>query len=1005
MRRALSVAVAASLLLAACSGDDTSTPDASADDTGTTTTNGTIDDGGSTEVTRPDDTDVDDPEVTSPTTTDAATDASGEHDDVELPGLLDDSDAPIPNDDDVVTGLLDNGIQYYIRENDNPGAKADLRLVVRAGSADELGPTTGVAHFAEHMLFNGTEQFPENELIDVLRSFGASFGPDVNAYTSYDETVYSLVVPNDEQTVELGLTVLDEWLTATTFDPDQVVAERGVVLDEWRVRTQTANGRLFEVAAEMYLAGTPYEGRAPIGTSDAITGMEADVLVEYYDTWYRPDNVAVVVVGDIDVDDMEADIERVFGDAESRSDGRRERADRQFDTFDEAAYRLHLDPDQRTVDVEVTLPLPQFESDGEASVRVDLIDEMISSILVRRLERDVAEGTAPFDDIAPGSNSIVPPLDAPALYAFTDADRAAATLTTLLDEYERTSRFGFTDAELVAARDDVAAFFRTRYEGRESTQDRVYADDYVEHFLRNAPYPSIDDEFEIVTRLLDDVTVDALDARFDARWANAEPHVIISAPESAADDLPTDDEVFAAIESTGTRPVEPRDDLRELPDEPVERPDPVEPLSIQPMTDDGYAFFDPIELVYPNGVRVRLNPNDIVTGQIYLQASSPGGSSLVADDVVDSLYAADIVTTSGVAGFNQAELDQILSGTDVEVGAYIDPYTENFLGSVATSDTETMFQLLHLYMTAPRVDQVAINQLVAAERPVVADPSIDPAAAENDALVDTRYDDEPRYTVLPSVDAFDTLDAAGVERVWNERYGDAGDWTFVFSGDFDVDELVELSSSYLGSLPGTSTVEQPIDVSPPPPATIADADVVAGTGDTASVSMLFTSDVDGLGPELTAHADVVSSLVTARLTDVLREEFGDTYSPYAVSYATTDPEPVVETYVNVSGSPDRIGQIADLVTGELDDLATTGPSEGEFANAFAQVEEQYNFVDNGQFLDALINDALDPDGQPVTDYLDTFFALADVTPSSVQAYVGEHMPTTAFVRVTVTPRA
>ncbi|MEZ5297496.1 MAG: insulinase family protein [Ilumatobacteraceae bacterium] len=773
------------------------------------------------------------------------------------------------------------------------------------------------------------------------------------------------------------------------------------------MRTQTASGRLFAVASDMYLDGTPYDGRSPIGTSESISGMESDELVEFYDAWYRPDNVAIIVVGDIDEDEIEADIERIFGDAAPRSSELRDRADRTFDLFDTTDYRLHLDPDQRTVDVEVTLPLPRFDSDGEAGLRAELLDEMIFSILVQRLQRDVAEGTAPFDDIAPGTNSIVDPLDAPALYAFTDADRALDTLTALLDEYERTSEYGFTDDELDTARANVASFFRTRYDGRESTQDQVYADQYVEHYLRGTPYPSIDDEYDIATDLLDAVTVEALDLRFDARWANAAPQVIISAPESAADALPSDDEVFEAVKRTGTRPVEPREALRELPDELADRPEPVEPLSIRSLLiEGGYSFFDPVELIYPNGVRVRLNPNDIVTGQIYLQASSPGGTSLVADDdVVDAMYAADIVTTSGVGEFNQAELTQILTGTDVEVGAYLTPYDENFLGSAATSDAETMFQLLNLYMTSSRVDQVALNQVIAAERPVVADPSIDPGAAENDALVDTRYDDEPRYTVLPTVAEFDTLDLVGVERVWNERYGDAGDWTFVFSGDFDVDELTELASSYLGTLPGTSTVEQPIDVSPSAPATVEAVEVVAGTGDTASLSMLFTSEIPALGPTLTAHADVVSALVRARLTDIIREEFGDTYSPYAVTYATTDPDPVVETYVNVSGSPDRIGQLASLVTDELDDLATNGPTDIEFDNAYAEIEEQYNFVDNGQFLDALINDALDPDGQPVTDYIDHFFALADVNPDSVRDYLATHMPTSAFVQVTVAPRS
>ena len=227
-----------------------------------------------------------------------------------LPGLIDLSDDPIPNDDAVRTGTLENGLVFYVRRNDNPGGKADLRLAIRAGSVDELGDETGVAHFVEHMLFNGTEQFPENELIDTLRGFGAAFGADVNAYTTFDETVYTLTVPNADESVETGLNVLEQWLSHATFDETQVVAERGVVLDEWRVRTQSTRGRLFEVAEEMYLTGSPYAGRSPIGTDSSIEGMPRDVLTGYYDAWYRPDNAAIVVVGDIDVDEIVGDIER-----------------------------------------------------------------------------------------------------------------------------------------------------------------------------------------------------------------------------------------------------------------------------------------------------------------------------------------------------------------------------------------------------------------------------------------------------------------------------------------------------------------------------------------------------------------------------------------------------------------------------------------------------------------------------------------------------------------------
>lgn len=923
---------------------------------------------------------------------------------VALPGLIDTTSDQIPNDDAVLSGVLDNGMHYYVRENDNPGAKADLRLAVRAGSVDEFEAPTGVAHFLEHMLFNGTEQFPENELINVLRSFGASFGPDINAYTSFDETVYSLVVPADDEAVGLGLDVLAEWLSAATLDTEDVFAERGVVLDEWRVRTQSNDGRLFEVAADMFLGGTPYEGRSPIGTSASIEEMADGDLRPFYDAWYRPDNVALIVVGDIDAGEIEAEIATRFSDIAARTDLVPDRPDTTFALDTEPDFRLHSDPDQTTVDVEVTLPLPAYDGDGTATDRAALIDFMVYDIMVRRLEGDVAAGVAPFDDIGPGTNSFVSGLDAPALYAFTDAARVSVTLTALLDEYVRSFRSGFTPDELETARASLRSAFQTRYDGRDSTQDREYADAYVEHFLRDTPYPSISDEYDIAMGIIDGITTEALAERFAARWSNSAPHVIISTPASQADQMPDRAEVLAMIEAAPERSAAPRVTLRELPDALMERPDPVEPASVATVLDDGFQFFDPIELEFPNGVRVRLNSNEIVEGQVFFQGGSVGGSSLVADeDVPDALYAADIVTSSGVSEFNQAELVQMLAGSDVQVDAYLTPYEERLFGASSTTDIETMLQLINLYMTEPRFDEVALNQLIAAEGPVVADPSTDPQAAGTDALLDARYDDEPRYTLVPTPEQFDTVDLAGAERVWDDRYGDAGDWVFVFSGDFDVDELIELSSSYLATLPGTDRTDVVNDVTTDPPDAPIRVDVAAGTGDTATVTFLFTDDVEQVTSQLRAEADVTTALVRARLSEVVREEFGETYSPAADSYIDADPGPIVETYVEISGSPARIDQIAVLLIDELNDLAENGPTDAEFAAAYAEVEEAYNFVDNNQFLDALLDDAIVP-SLPLSGYMGEYSALPAVTAAGVQEYLRAHIATDRYVQVTVTPR-
>lgn len=923
-------------------------------------------------------------------------------DDLTLPGLLDITDGPLPDDPAVRSGQLPNGLVYAVRQNDNPGSKAELRLVIDAGSADETGPVTGVAHFVEHMLFNGTERFPENDLIATLRSFGAAFGADVNARTGYDATVYELSVPNDDPTVELGLGILEQWLSHATIDEQQVVAERGVVLDEWRIRTQSAGGRLFAGTAPMFLAGTPADGHPPVGDEASIAAMSVADLRDFYDRHYRPDNAAVVVVGDIDVDEVVATIEDLFGPAVPRSDGPAPDTSYTFpiDVVPEAL--VHLDPDQPTADVEVTFPLGRTPPTSTAGRRAELLDAIALDILERRLAADLVTGTAPFDEISPGSNSYVAGLSAPGLYAVTDADRVVPTLQALLDEFERARRFGFTPSELDVAREAVRAGYRTRYDGRDSAQDRAYAEQYVQHFLLGTGRSSIDDEYAAVTAILDAVTVEAVELRYRTRLANTAPHVVIAAPQADGDRIPDEAEVLAIVAAVPGRGLDDRAPLRDLPDELMPAPEPVEPIETAEVIERGSDLFDPRRLVFANGVTVVLNSNRIVEGQVYLEAASRGGSSLVDDaDVVDALFAAEVVTSSGVGDFGPAEVDRILAGADVSFDAWIRPYSEHLSGTVATADLESLFQLIHLSMTAPRVDEVVLDQIRNGYRPLVEDPGSDPGLVATDTLLDTLHPGELRYAVLPTPEEFAGLDPDGVERVWTDRFRNADGWVFVLSGDLDLDVATRLAASYLGTLP-PGAPEEPVDVGSPPPTEVVRVEASAGTGDTASVVLSFTTPVDDVTARLRVVAEVANAVLDARLVDVVREAAGETYSPSAWISVDLDPDPVVATSVTVTGAPDRVRALGDVVVAEIARLADGVPPD-EFDRAYAQVDERYGFVDNGQFLTELLRSELDP-AWDLDDYRDREAALAAIGPDAVAAFIRAHLPVDRYVQVTVTPR-
>ena len=398
----------------------------------------------------------------------------------------------MPDDPDVRILTLSNGLTVYLRANDRPGGSAEMRLVINAGSGQEESDQSGVAHFLEHMLFNGTAKFPENDLIDTLRGFGMAFGADVNAYTSYDETVYEVTVPtSDDSNLGTGLDVLHEWLSAATIDSEEVEKEKGVVLDEWRQRDQTLDGRIGDAIEAMYLTGTGYEGRKPIGSDVAINAMTPDVLRRFYDTWYRPDNAAIIVVGDIDVDDVEAEIRERFESVTARGDTT-PRTDPTLGTFGATDASVLVDPDATTVDVEVSLPGPYGADGSIAWLRHDTMISLAFDMISTRLNDDIARGLATFTDASVGNNGAVRWLDAPSLTVTGEPDQLASSLEAVTREFERARRYGFDDTELQRELRGYRSSLQAQFDASDTVQDVEYISDYVAHFLSGQSIPDAD---------------------------------------------------------------------------------------------------------------------------------------------------------------------------------------------------------------------------------------------------------------------------------------------------------------------------------------------------------------------------------------------------------------------------------------------------------------------------------------------------------------------------------
>lgn len=851
----------------------------------------------------------------------------------------------ITTDPDTRIVTLDNGLTVYLRHNNRPGRHAELRLAVNAGSGSETAGQSGVAHFLEHMLFNGTEQFPGNQLIDVLRGFGMEFGADVNAYTTYDETVYELSVNTDEgDHLGTGLDVLAQWLSAATIDEAQVVAERGVVLDEWRVRDQTSDGRLWAATEAQYLGGSGYDGRAPIGTDQAISAMTSAPLREFYDAWYRPDNAAVVVVGDIDVDEVEAMVRERFSTLQPRG-GSPAQVLPAIGPFNTVAAHAYSDPDILRTMAVVGYPAAAHVAATTSDLRADVLLAMAFDMISTRLSDDVTRGEASYQSADFEYLDPVRTIDAPAAYVEANVADTTAAVDALLVEFERTTRYGFGQSEL----DRIVATYRatldSEYESRNTVHDNSYAGLAVAHFLSGQPMPSAQVHRDVYARIFDSVTPQEVWDAWKARLAQSAPHLLVSVPEGSA--VPADTDLQAMIASLANREIEPRANDAPLADSLMARPDGDKPDEIiEADTLEPGFFIDATRLVMDNGATVILNTNDIATQQVSVAAISPGGLSAVpAEDLWAARYSTSVAQQSGLGDLDAVQTATLLEGADATIQPFLAPATEGFSGGGSATDLELMFQQLHLYMSAPRFTQAALDTVLDEDRPYIADPLSDPDFASYDGYVKARFGTDARYLLVPTAAEADAITLAAVERSFRDRFSNASDWVFVVSGDFDEGEAIDLANDYIGTLDGNGTHEEPGLPPPPQPAGIINFTVHSGTGDTASLLIEFSEPMNGLHLE-SVQADLLTQVLQIRLTNHIREELGASYSPYAEVSTSAWPDSDLTTIIFISGAPGDMERLSSVAHADLNDIALHGPTAAELDQAVAALTEDYSMYSN-----------------------------------------------------------
>ncbi|HEU4643678.1 MAG TPA: insulinase family protein [Gemmatimonadaceae bacterium] len=855
----------------------------------------------------------------------------------------------IPADTAVATGVLPNGLRYYVRRNAKPEKRAELRLVVNAGSVLEDDDQRGLAHFLEHMAFNGTEHFQKHEIVDYLQSVGMRFGNDLNAGTNYDETIYQFTVPTDTTRIlKTGLDILGDWAHAITLDPKEIEAERGVVLEEWRGR-RGAGARIMERHDSVLFQGSPYAERLPIGLPERIKTAQRPEIARFYHDWYRPDLMAVVAVGDFDKDSVVAAIRSEFGAIPAASHPRPRPSHPLPDNHD-PLVSIVTDTEATGSSVQVLYKLaPRTDEGTIAAYRRSLVESLFHRMLQERLNEIAQRSDAPFLSASSATGTVVRATTVHSFTASVPENGIETGLKALLTELERVAQHGFTPAEFERAKTSVLRGYESRYAARAAITSGAYAQSYISNYLTGAPIPSVGTSLSLARELLPKIELADVNAIAPV-WRSTENRVVLATlPRKAGLRVPTREGLLAIFDSVRAMKLAPyQESLKDAPLVAAE-PKPGAVVKEQQLDSVGAR-----EWTLANGVHVILKPTDFNLDQIAITGYGPGGVSLAPDSLfLDARFATSILSVGGLADFSRNDLQKRLAGKVVSVGASIDDAGEGISASGSPRNMDTIFQLLYLQFTAPRVDTAAVAAYKKALRSNLANRSASPGARFADSIVAVMT--QHNWRARPITTAMvDSLDARKALAFFRDRFADASDFTFVIVGAFDPDSIRPLVERYIGGLPSLGRHEAPVDMGIRPPTGVVHRMVLAGTEPKADTRLYFTGTAP-VTPEREYVLNALAQVLQRRLTERLREEMGGTYSPSVGTALTTHPLTRYEITVAFGSAPERVDELTRAVLATIHDLQQKGPTAQEVHDVAEQQERgrETGLRQNGYWLSML----------------------------------------------------
>jgi zinc protease len=860
-------------------------------------------------------------------------------------------DDPIPVDPKVSKGVLKNGMTYYVRSNSEPQNRAELMLVVKAGSVDEDDDQKGLAHFAEHMAFNGTKNFPKNELIKYFESIGMEFGPEINAYTSFDETVYMLKVPLDSALyLEKGLQVLFDWASQITDSDEEIEKERGVIREELR-GGRNASFRMQQKWLPVFLHESKYADRLPIGELDIIENAPPEALRRFRNDWYRPDLMAVIVVGDFDQEEMVQKVKQKFAEIPAPENPRKKEY---FDIppHEETLVSIVTDKEAQYPMAFVLYKHPLEKAKTIADYRKSIIHNLYNAMINNRLAEKTQQAEPPFIAGQSSYSGMFGPIYVYQSVAVCHNGKIEEGLKAVLLENERVKKFGFTETELERQKKALLNQLEKVYNEREQQKSVQYAREYMRNFLMTEePIPGIENEYEYVKTFLPEISLEEVNTLAE-KWITEENRVVvITAPEIEGMKVPDEEEVFALLEEVEQTEVEPYDDA--VADVPLISD---EPWPGKVIHEKKIEKVDAVEWILENGATVIIKPTEFKEDEILFSAWSPGGTSLYeAEDDVSAGFAATIMSMSGIAGFDKITLDKMLSDKVFSLSPYVSQVREGFNGNAAVKDIELLLQMVYLYFTQPRFDETSFQAYMSRMEGILQNRSASPEAVFQDSLSVILANHHQRARPM-SVELLQEADFSRIRQIAEERFRNAADFKFFFVGKIDTAEFRPLVEKYIGGIPYLDETENWRNLEIDPPAGVVEKTVKKGQEDKSIQYIVFHGDFN-YSSENAILLDAASRILDTRLLEEIREERSSVYSIGARPSISKVPDEEYTVSISYGTDPEKLDELKQAVFDEIKDFAQNGPSEEELAKAKEKMlrEREIALRENRFWLDILSN--------------------------------------------------